>query len=118
MLGMINDFLYKSSDVELKLMTDMEKYLIVKNGICKGMIMVTQQYAKANNLQCPDFESSKLKSQVIYEDMNTLYSNVMTYSIHVYRNLKKDRFREYIKYQSIAFKYTFLIALTFTYIRK
>ncbi|CAG8848332.1 35350_t:CDS:2, partial [Racocetra persica] len=31
--GMFNDSLYKSSRVELKLMTDMDEYLIVENGI-------------------------------------------------------------------------------------
>ena len=45
-----NDLLYKSSGAELKLMTDMNEYLIVKNGIREGMTMVSYQYAKANNL--------------------------------------------------------------------
>ncbi|CAG8764398.1 6760_t:CDS:1, partial [Racocetra persica] len=60
--GMFNDSLYKSSGVELKLMTDMDEYLIVENGIHGGMTMASYQYAKANNPQCPDYESSKPKS--------------------------------------------------------
>ena len=47
---MFNDSLYKSSRAELKLITDMNEYLIVKNGIREGMTMVSYQYAKANNL--------------------------------------------------------------------
>ncbi|CAG8843381.1 31270_t:CDS:2, partial [Racocetra persica] len=50
--GMFNDSLYKSSGAKLKLMTDMDQYLIVENGICEGMTM----------------------SWIMYEDMNTLYS--------------------------------------------
>ncbi|CAI2191873.1 1747_t:CDS:2, partial [Funneliformis geosporum] len=55
-LGMFNDSLYKSSNAELKLMTDMDEYLIVEN----------------------DYESSKPKSWIMYEDINTLYSGAIT----------------------------------------
>ncbi|CAG8815660.1 1823_t:CDS:1, partial [Dentiscutata erythropus] len=72
--GMFNDPLYKSSGVELKLMTDMDEYLIVENGIRGGMTMACHRYAKANNLQCPNYKFSKPKSWVLYEDMNALYS--------------------------------------------
>ncbi|CAG8707769.1 15457_t:CDS:2 [Funneliformis mosseae] len=51
--GMFNDFLYKSSRAELKLMTDMDEYLMVENGIREGMTMT------------------------LYEDMNALYSGAM-----------------------------------------
>ncbi len=47
---MFNDSLYKSNRAKLKLMTDMNKYLIVENGICEEMIMASHQYIKANNL--------------------------------------------------------------------
>lgn len=76
--GMFNDSLYKSSGAELKLMTDMDEYLTVENGIRGGMTMVSQRYAKANNPQCPDYEFSKLNSWILYEDMNALYSGAMT----------------------------------------
>jgi hypothetical protein len=75
---MFNDSLYKSSNAELKLMTDMNEYLIVENGIREGMTMVSHRYAKANNPQCSDYESSKPKSWIMYEDMNALYSDAMT----------------------------------------
>ncbi|CAG8536629.1 4995_t:CDS:2 [Acaulospora morrowiae] len=38
--GMFNDSLYKSSKVEIKLMTDMDEYLMVENGIRGGMTMI------------------------------------------------------------------------------
>ncbi|CAG8505748.1 17406_t:CDS:2 [Cetraspora pellucida] len=76
--GMFNNSLYKSSRVELKLMTDMDEYLIVENGIREGMTMASHRYAKANNPQCPDYEPSKPKSWALYEDMNALYSGAMT----------------------------------------
>ncbi|CAG8694219.1 3918_t:CDS:2, partial [Racocetra fulgida] len=76
--GMFNDSLYKSSRAELKLMTDKDEYLMVENGIRGGMTMASHRYAKSNNLQCPDYDPSKLKSWTLYEDMNALYSEAMT----------------------------------------
>ncbi|CAB5196856.1 unnamed protein product [Rhizophagus irregularis] len=48
-LGMFNDSLYKSSGVEFKLMTNMDEYLTVENGIREGMTITSHRYAKANN---------------------------------------------------------------------
>ncbi|PKK65417.1 hypothetical protein RhiirC2_715563 [Rhizophagus irregularis] len=76
--GMFNDSLYKSSGAELKLMTDMDEYLMVENGIREGMTIASYRYAKANNLKCPDYDSSKPTTWTLYEDENALYSGTMT----------------------------------------
>ena len=75
--GMFNDLLYKSSEVEIKLITDMDEYLMVKSRIHEGMTIVSHQYAKANNSKCPDYNSSKLKSWITYIDYNGLYSGAI-----------------------------------------
>nr|CAG8650043.1 12005_t:CDS:2 [Entrophospora candida] len=75
--GMFNDSLYKSSGAEIKLLTDLDQYMLVERGICGGMSMVSQRYAKANNPQCPDYDENKPNSWVMYEDMNALYSGAM-----------------------------------------
>jgi hypothetical protein len=77
-LGMFNDSLYKSNGAELKLMTNIYEYLTVENSIHEGIIMTSYRYAKANNPQCPDYESNKPNSWIMYEDMNALYSGAMT----------------------------------------
>ncbi|CAG8577590.1 2359_t:CDS:2 [Funneliformis mosseae] len=71
--GMFNDSFYKSSKTELKLMTNMDKYLTIENDIREGIIMTSHRYAKVNNLQHSDYESSKLNFWIIFKDMNTLY---------------------------------------------
>ncbi|CAG8589640.1 839_t:CDS:1 [Acaulospora morrowiae] len=76
--GMFNDSLYKSSGVKIQLISDMDKYLTVENGIRGGMTIVSHRYVKANNEKCPDYNSSKTKSWIIYEDMSALYSGAMT----------------------------------------
>ncbi|CAJ0634281.1 10391_t:CDS:2 [Entrophospora sp. SA101] len=75
--GMFNDSLYKSSGAEIKLLTDLDQYMLVERAIRGGMSMVSQRYAKANNPQCPDYDESKPNSWVMYEDMNALYSGAM-----------------------------------------
>ncbi|CAG8594080.1 2822_t:CDS:2 [Funneliformis mosseae] len=47
--GMFNDFLYKSSEAELKLITDIDEYLIVEKSISRDMTIASYCYAKANN---------------------------------------------------------------------
>ncbi|CAG8733584.1 12712_t:CDS:2, partial [Dentiscutata erythropus] len=76
--GMFNDSLYKSSGAELKLMTDMDEYLMVEKGIREGMTLASHQYAKVNNPQCPNYDPSKPIFWTMYEDLNTLYSGTMT----------------------------------------
>ncbi|CAG8834072.1 6342_t:CDS:1, partial [Racocetra persica] len=65
------------SGAELKLMTNMDEYLMVENSIRGGMTMASYRYAKANNPKCPDYDSSKPKFWVLYEDFNALYSGTM-----------------------------------------
>src|SRR6266542_1731105 len=74
---MFNDSLYKSSRTELKLITDMDKYLMVEKGIRGSMIMASYHYAKANNPKYPDYNPGKPTSWILYDDMNALYSGVM-----------------------------------------
>ncbi len=47
---MFNNLLYKSSEAELKLMTNINEYLTVENNIYDSMIMINYQYVKINNL--------------------------------------------------------------------
>ncbi|CAG8791817.1 23304_t:CDS:1, partial [Dentiscutata erythropus] len=75
---MFNDSLYKSSKTKLKLITNINEYLIVENRIYEGMTIASHQYAKANNPQYPDYKPSKPKFWILYEDMNALYSDAMT----------------------------------------
>src|SRR6266536_6058389 len=45
---MFNNSLYKSSEAELKLMTDIDEYLMVENSIRGRITMASYRYAKAN----------------------------------------------------------------------
>ncbi|CAG8804217.1 17925_t:CDS:2, partial [Racocetra persica] len=76
--GIFNDSLYKSSRVELKLITDMDKYLIVKNGIRGGMTMVSPE-------EVPDIQSIAPDTEIGY-----LLEVDLEASVHLY-----DYFSDY-----------------------
>ncbi|CAG8609433.1 10059_t:CDS:2, partial [Cetraspora pellucida] len=60
---MFNNSLYKSSEVEIKLMTDMDKYLMVKNGIHRGMTMILE---KIGPEEIPDIQSIESDAKIGY----------------------------------------------------
>ncbi|CAI2200352.1 2647_t:CDS:1, partial [Funneliformis geosporum] len=93
--------LYKSSRVELKLMTDINKYMMVENDIREGMTMTSHRYNKANNPQYPDYNPSKPNSWIMYEDINALYSGAMTQYMPI-EILDKVNPKEVPDVQSIA----------------
>ncbi len=72
-----NNLLYKSSRTKLKLITNINKYLIVKNSIYKKIIMISYWYIKTNNLKYLNYNSSKLKIYIIYENINAIYLNTI-----------------------------------------
>ncbi|CAG8831012.1 36210_t:CDS:2, partial [Gigaspora margarita] len=83
-----NDLLYKSNGVELKLMTDINEYLIVENEICEEITIAKvintpkrlhrhKYIYKVNNLHCSNYNSSKPKSYIMDKDINILYSSTM-----------------------------------------
>ncbi|CAI2195157.1 15910_t:CDS:1, partial [Funneliformis geosporum] len=82
------------------LMIDMDKYLIIKNSIHRGMIIISYRYSKANNLQYPDYNPSKLNFWIIYKNMNALYSGAITQYIHT-KILNKMNPKEVPNVQSI-----------------
>jgi len=75
--GMSWDALLKITGVELELLTDIDMHLFVEKGLRGGVCMVSKRFAKANNPQCPDYDSTKPKNWIMYEDANNLYGWAM-----------------------------------------
>jgi len=75
--GMSWDALLKMTKVELELLTDIDMHLFMEKGLRGGVCMVSKRFAKANNPQCPDYDSSKQNSWIIYLDANNLYGWAM-----------------------------------------
>jgi hypothetical protein len=76
--GMSWDALLKKTGVELELLTDIDQHLFIERGIRGGISMVSKRYAKANNPECPDYDSTKPNSSILYLDANNQYGWAMS----------------------------------------
>lgn len=75
--GMSWDALLETTKVQLELLTDIDMHLFMEKGLRGGVCMVSKRFAKANNPQCPDYDSTKPNSWIIYLDANNLYGWAM-----------------------------------------
>ncbi len=75
--GMSWDALLKKTNVQLELLTDINMHLFAEKGLRGGVCMVSKRFAKANNSMCPDYDSSKPNSWIMYLDANNLYGWAM-----------------------------------------
>ena len=75
--GMSWDALLKKTKVQLELLTDIDMHLFVEKGLRGGISMVSKRFAKANNPQCPDYDSTKPNKWIMYLDANNLYGWAM-----------------------------------------
>ena len=75
--GMAWDALLKKTKVELELLTDIDMHLFFEKGLRGGVSMVSKRFAKANNPQCPDHDTTKPNNWIMYLDANNLYGWAM-----------------------------------------
>ena len=75
--GMSWDALLKKTKVQLELLRDIDMHLFVERGLRGRISMVSKRFAKANNPQCPDYDSTKPNKWIMYLDANNLYGWAM-----------------------------------------
>ena len=68
----------KKTNVELELITDHDRLLMIEDGIRGGICHAIQRYAKANNKCMNDYNKNKESSYVQYLDANNLYGMAMS----------------------------------------
>ena len=61
--------LFKKTEVELELLTDVDMLLMVEEGVCHTI----HRYAKANNKYMKDYNKDEEESFLQYGDANNLY---------------------------------------------
>ena len=87
------DAALRMSCIDLQLITDVDMYNFVENGIRRGISMISTRNAQANSPSFPDTYDSSLPNQnPIYLDANNLYWWAMSQSLptHGFRFLKQD----------------------------
>ena len=75
--GLSWDAMLLYTNVELELITDVDMYLIVENGIRGGISMISQKFAKANNAYLEDYDPVQPNSHIMYLDAKNLYGWAM-----------------------------------------
>ena len=73
----------KKTNVELELLTDYDKLLMVEEGIRGGICHAVQRYAHANNKYMKDYDKKKKSSYIQHLGANNLYGKAMTENLPV-----------------------------------
>lgn len=76
--GIAWDALLMKTGIELELITDYDKLLMIEKGLRGGISMVSKRFARANNHMVPGFNPEKEKSWLMYLDANNLYGWAMS----------------------------------------
>ena len=70
--------MFKTTDVELELLSDENMFLIYKKGIWGGICNKVHSYAEANNKYMKNYDKNKESSFLMYVDANNLYGWAMS----------------------------------------
>ena len=73
----------KKTGVELELLTDIDKLLMVEERIRGGICQVPQRYSKTNNKYMKDFDKNRESAYIQYFDANNLYGWAMSQPLPV-----------------------------------
>ena len=75
--GMAWDAMLNMTGVKLELISDVDKYNFVDEGIRGGISFIGKRYSKANNPMVSDFDEEKPTTFITYLDANNLYGWAM-----------------------------------------
>ena len=68
----------KMTDINLKLITDIDMYQMVETGLRGGVSYIAYRYSKPNNKYLSDYDKNKGSSYLMYLDANNLYGWAMS----------------------------------------
>ena len=68
----------KKTKVKLELLTDPDMSMFIDKSLLGGISAILSPYAKANNPQCPDYNSDLPLNSILYVDCNNLYGWAMS----------------------------------------
>ena len=75
--GLSWDAMLKMTGVILEKISNPDMHMFIERGMRGGIYVAIQKYCKTNNEFCSDYDNSKPRIEIKYDDMNNLYVKAM-----------------------------------------
>ena len=76
--GLAWDAMLKMTGVNIELLTDVDKLLMIEKGIRGGISIISNRYGEANNKYMKDYDKTRASKFLMYLDANNLYGWAMS----------------------------------------
>ena len=103
--GLAWDAMLKMTKINLELLSDVDKLLMIEKGIRGGISIISNRYGKANNKYMKDFNEKELSKYLMYLDANNLYGWAMSQKlpIHSFKWMTDKEIKNLFKVQVVQF---------------
>ena len=82
--GLAWDAILKMTKINLELLSDVDKLLMIEKGIRGGISIISNRYGKANNKYMKDYNKKEAFKFLMYLDANNLYGRAMSEKLPVH----------------------------------
>ena len=103
--GLAWDAMLKMTGVNLELLSDIDKLLMIEKGIRGGISIISNRYGKANNKYMKDFNKKEPSKYLMYLDANNLYGWAMSQKlpVHSFKWMTDKEINNLFKVQVVQF---------------